>query len=147
MNLPSPGVDGDQGAARFQGLAKILLEDFFPVAILGRVLLPNQRIASHRVEFLKILQPNRPEFKQVAFQNRLEIERHLARGERVAVRNLARLQPALEPLRALRRGSVGESFRTDPPARHLLQTIVANRSSRMKRLRNVILIHDIALFG
>jgi hypothetical protein len=40
------------------------------------VLLPDQRIGSHRKEVIKVIVPKRPQLDQLAAQNRLAIEWH-----------------------------------------------------------------------
>ena len=50
------------------------------VAILRRMLLPNERVRSHGEEIIEILFAKRPEFEELPCQNWLEIERHHGLG-------------------------------------------------------------------
>ncbi len=47
------------------------------VAILRGMLLPNERVRSHREEVIEIIGSKRPELEELAFQNRLEVEGHI----------------------------------------------------------------------
>jgi hypothetical protein len=51
-------------------------EDLLLMTIVGRMLLPEQRIASYSVEVSVILRAERPEFEKIAFQDWLRIEGH-----------------------------------------------------------------------
>ena len=65
----------------------------------------------------------------------------------IAGRDVARLQPAFEPLCALCGRTVGEAFRADPPLRHALQPVIADGSRGIEALRGVSLIDNVPLFG
>ena len=69
-------ISGDQSSPGFQGLAEKSLEDFFLVTVVGRMLLPNERIGSYSVKLMKILRSKRPECEEFTLQNRLEIKGH-----------------------------------------------------------------------
>src|SRR3954470_652032 len=50
-----------------------------------------------------------------------------AASERIALRHVTALDPALQPADALRRGAMGEALRHDIALRLLLQRVVADR--------------------
>src|SRR5262249_54884783 len=70
------GVDGDQRAAGLHRFAEKGPKDLFLTAILGRMLLPDERVPSHGKESIEILSSKRPECEEFACQNGLEIECH-----------------------------------------------------------------------
>ena len=69
------GIDRNQGAARLHGPTKELLENRCFVAII-RMLLPHERIGGDGVEVVIVLRAERPEFDQLALQDRLIVKGH-----------------------------------------------------------------------
>src|SRR5437879_8080701 len=50
------------------------------VAILRRMLLPNEGVRGHEEEIIEVLGSKRPELEELAFQNGLEVEGHTSGG-------------------------------------------------------------------
>src|SRR5205085_9488004 len=72
------GVACDESAARLQRLLEEVPKDPLLVAVPGRMLLPDQRIRGHGEKRVEIRGEKRSQFEKLAFQDGLEIERHLA---------------------------------------------------------------------
>ena len=72
----SLGINGYQSTTGRQGLTKEFLEASFFMAMPVWMLLPNERIGSDGVEVSVVCGPKRPEFDEVALQDRLIIKRH-----------------------------------------------------------------------
>src|SRR5262249_3123707 len=70
------GIDGEQRPAGRQGVTKKRLEHLGLIAIVARMLLPDERVGCYRVKGRSILRPQRPKLEEFAFQSRLEIEGH-----------------------------------------------------------------------
>src|SRR5215831_17132285 len=69
------------------------------------------------------------------------------RSEGVALPDVARAEPDLEPLGALRRRAVGELLRDDVAARLLLQAVVTHRHRGRDSLLDVASVDQAALGG
>src|SRR5260370_24720179 len=67
------------------------------------------------------------------------------RGEVIALREVSACKPSLNPLRALRRRTVGEIFRTHPCAGHALQPVVTHRAGGSYARLHILLLDEIAL--
>src|SRR5690606_10006102 len=70
-----------------------------------------------------------------------------SRAERVAVLDVTALEPAFEPLPALRRRAVRERLGLDPTAAHLLDPIVPDRRGGAQALLDVAGLEQAALAG
>src|SRR5262249_10316311 len=77
-DLPRGAIHDREGAARLDGAVEVALEDVAFVAIVFRMLLPDERVGGGRVEGIEVVPSQRPEFHEVARQGRLEVERHRA---------------------------------------------------------------------
>src|SRR5580698_4526207 len=75
-NLLSLPVDRNQCAARLQRTLKNFLENFFLVAIVGRMLLPDHRIGSDGEQGFPVLRPKRPQLNQLSGKVRLQFKIH-----------------------------------------------------------------------
>jgi hypothetical protein len=71
---PSLGINGDEGTPGRHGLPKEHLEALFFTPVLDRMLLPDERIPSDRIQLIKIVGAKRPQLDKLALQNGLKIE-------------------------------------------------------------------------
>ena len=71
-------INGDQCSAGRQCLVKEHPEACDLVAGFVRMLLPDQRVGSDRVQVIMVLRTKRPELDEISLQNRLPIERQVA---------------------------------------------------------------------
>src|ERR1700691_4695280 len=71
---PIAAIRDGQCASGIQGIGKEFLEHIHVAAILGRMLLPDERVGCHCVQFAEILRPQRPQFHEVTLQYLLSIE-------------------------------------------------------------------------
>ena len=69
-------INRNQGATGRYSPAKELLKNRFFMAILGRMLFPHERIGGDGVEVVIVLGAERPEFDQLALQDRLIVKGH-----------------------------------------------------------------------
>lgn len=72
----SYGITDNQRTTGRQSLVKEYLEAFFFMAILDRMLFPNEPISRDGVELTIVFGAKRPHIDEVALQNRLIIKRH-----------------------------------------------------------------------
>lgn len=60
-------INGNQGSAGVEAIAKELREDFSLITIMGGMLLPDKRIGGHGIEIVEIFLPHRPEIEEFSF--------------------------------------------------------------------------------
>ena len=66
-------IDGDERSTGIKGLLKELPEDIFLATVFGGMLLPDQRVGGDGIELAKVFRPQRPQLKQLALQNGLQL--------------------------------------------------------------------------